>query len=148
MFAVGGEVSIDTSPVPGDPGATLQKARRIRQAALAPADPSAQDMRVAARASQMALEARAELARARRAEVREGDGAQTGAGSGGGTVEDGGGRTGNGVSPEATSAREVVCPECGGSHGAGAHAAAAAFTANSAPPPGDARPGTRLSVFG
>ena len=39
-YAVGGEVSIDTSPVPGDPQATIDKMRQIRSAALAPATPS------------------------------------------------------------------------------------------------------------
>ncbi|WP_052063866.1 putative metalloprotease CJM1_0395 family protein [Nitrincola sp. A-D6] len=63
MYAVGGEVSIDTSSVPGDPEATLQKAERIERAALAPAEPSPQDMRVAASARAMAAEARAELLR-------------------------------------------------------------------------------------
>jgi hypothetical protein len=43
LYAVGGEVSIDTSPVPDNPQATIQKAQQIRAAALAPADPSAQD---------------------------------------------------------------------------------------------------------
>jgi hypothetical protein len=61
-YAVGGEVNIDTSPVDGDPEATLQKAQRIRQAALAPADPSAQDRAVAAEADAMAIRARQELA--------------------------------------------------------------------------------------
>ena len=61
MYAVGGEVSIDTSPVPGDPQATLEKARQIRRAALAPSEPSAQDLQAAARASRMAARARAEL---------------------------------------------------------------------------------------
>lgn len=63
MYAVGGEVSIDTSAVPGDPEATLEKAEKIIRAALAPAEPSAQDYRVAAQARAMAAEARAELAR-------------------------------------------------------------------------------------
>jgi len=63
MYAVGGEVQIDTSEVRGDPQATLAKAERIRQAALAPADPSAQDRQVAAQATQMAARARMELAR-------------------------------------------------------------------------------------
>lgn len=63
MYAVGGEVSIDTSPVPGDPEATLQKAQTIERAAMAPADPSPQDLRVAASARAMAAEARAELLR-------------------------------------------------------------------------------------
>lgn len=60
-YAVGGEVSISTSPVPGNPQATIEKARTIRAAALAPAEPSAQDRRVAAEAAQLELDARAEL---------------------------------------------------------------------------------------
>ncbi|MFQ5830513.1 MAG: putative metalloprotease CJM1_0395 family protein [Candidatus Methylomirabilia bacterium] len=60
-YAVGGEVSIDTSPVPEDPEATLQKAETIRRAALAPAQPSGQDRRAAAAASRMEAEARQEL---------------------------------------------------------------------------------------
>ena len=59
QYAVGGEVNIDTSPVPGDPEATIRKARQIRAAALAPTEPSAQDRAVAASAS--ALEAQAKL---------------------------------------------------------------------------------------
>ncbi len=61
MYAVGGEVSIDTSPVPGDPEATLEKAQVVERAALAPVDPSPQDLRVAASARAMANEARAEI---------------------------------------------------------------------------------------
>nr|WP_282452723.1 putative metalloprotease CJM1_0395 family protein [Lysobacter sp. CAU 1642] len=65
-YAVGGEVGIDTSPVRGDPEATLDKARQIRAAALAPAQPSAQDLQVAAQASRMEQSARLELARQER----------------------------------------------------------------------------------
>lgn len=50
-YAVGGEVGIDTSPIPGDPQATLQKMRQVKTAALAPANPSSQDLKVAANAS-------------------------------------------------------------------------------------------------
>lgn len=60
-YAVGGEVKIDTSPIPGDPEATLRKAQQLRRAANAPAEPSAQDGRVAALAAQMELQARTEL---------------------------------------------------------------------------------------
>jgi len=60
-YAVSGEVSIDVSPVSGDPQATIEKAQTIRAAALAPSQPSAQDLRVAARAMQMAAQAYAEL---------------------------------------------------------------------------------------
>ena len=68
QYAVGGSVSIDTSPVKGDPEATLQKARQIRSAALAPADPSGQDKSVAAAASALERQAQAEIAAERRAE--------------------------------------------------------------------------------
>lgn len=61
-YAVGGEVSIDTSKVNGDPQATIEKARTIRRAANAPAQPSSQDHAVAAQASQLEAEARRELA--------------------------------------------------------------------------------------
>lgn len=60
QYAVGGEVSIDTSR-PSDPQAALQKAMIIRRAALAPAQPSAQDRSVAAEAAQMAQQAKTEL---------------------------------------------------------------------------------------
>ncbi|MCP4113926.1 MAG: hypothetical protein GY737_00710 [Desulfobacteraceae bacterium] len=60
-YAVAGEVSIDTSPVPGDPGATIEKMRRIKAAALAPASPSAQDRKVAANAATAEAQASSEL---------------------------------------------------------------------------------------
>ncbi len=59
-YAVGGDVLIDASPA-ATPDKTISKAERIRAAALAPVDPSAQDESVAALASSMAAEARAEL---------------------------------------------------------------------------------------
>ena len=62
QYAVGGEVSIDTSPVSGDPQATIQKAQQVRAAASAPANPSGQDRAVAAAAAGMEAAARQELA--------------------------------------------------------------------------------------
>ena len=59
-YAVAGEVPIDVSPVEGDPDATILKMRQIRSAALAPADPSAADRRVAAKAQQVERQAQAE----------------------------------------------------------------------------------------
>ncbi len=70
-YAVGGEVSIDTSPGK-TPEETLQKAQTIRAAAQAPAKPSQQDLAVAASAGQMAAEARAELAAQRPSEPNDG----------------------------------------------------------------------------
>ncbi|GAB3264611.1 putative metalloprotease CJM1_0395 family protein [Chitinimonas naiadis] len=60
-YAIGGEVSIDTSPG-NTPEETLRKARQIERAALAPKDPSSPDRSVAARARQMAQEAQLQLA--------------------------------------------------------------------------------------
>ncbi len=67
-YATGGEVSVDTSPVQGDPEATLRAAELIQRAALAPAAPSAQDRTVAAAANAMAQVASAELSQQRVAE--------------------------------------------------------------------------------
>ena len=61
-YAVGGEVSIDAGAIPGNPQATLEKMQLVQRAALAPAEPSAQDRKVAALAAQQANQARAELA--------------------------------------------------------------------------------------
>lgn len=58
QYAIGGSVSIDVSPVSGDPQATIQKAQQVRAAALAPSEPSGQDQKVAAAASQMEADAR------------------------------------------------------------------------------------------
>ena len=60
-YASGGEVPIDLSPVKGDPQATIAKMQTVRRAALAPADPSAADRSVAARASQIERDAQAEV---------------------------------------------------------------------------------------
>jgi hypothetical protein len=71
QYAVGGEVNIDTSAVAGDPEATLEKAQRIRSAALAPAQPSSQDLSVAAQAAQLAVQARAEIGQQQRTEAED-----------------------------------------------------------------------------
>jgi len=60
-YAVAGEVSIDTSPVSGDPAATAAKMRQVQRAALAPASPSSQDRKVAASAGAIASKALSEL---------------------------------------------------------------------------------------
>ena len=61
-YAVGGHVQIDISEVAGDPKATIDKMRTVRAAALAPADPSAADLSVAATASEKMMAAQRELA--------------------------------------------------------------------------------------
>jgi hypothetical protein len=71
-YAVGGEVSIDTSPgrTPED---TIPKAQHIRATALAPVDPSSQDQSVAAQASRMEGEARIAVAVQQREESANAD---------------------------------------------------------------------------
>ncbi|MEQ6291858.1 putative metalloprotease CJM1_0395 family protein [Vogesella sp. GCM10023246] len=63
-YAIGGSVNIEVSPA-RTPEETAQKARIIQSAALAPAQPSGQDLAVAARARQMELKALAEAAQQR-----------------------------------------------------------------------------------
>jgi hypothetical protein len=63
LYAVAGEVKIDTTAVSGDPEATLRKAQQIERAAFAPGDPSPEDRRAAAMAAALAARARQELAR-------------------------------------------------------------------------------------
>jgi hypothetical protein len=73
LYAVSGEVQIDTSKEPDDPEATIQKAQTVRRAALAPSDPSPQDRRVASEANRMEFEARMELTQQRAEELRPTD---------------------------------------------------------------------------
>lgn len=70
-YAVGGHVSISTAPVPGDPEATIRKMETVRRAALAPAEPSGQDRRVAAAADAKRTDARAEINEIRREETQQ-----------------------------------------------------------------------------
>jgi hypothetical protein len=60
-YAVGGEVTLDTSPDPAGPEGTVQKAKIIQAAANAPADPSTQDRMVAAQAAGMEAAAEAQI---------------------------------------------------------------------------------------
>lgn len=69
-YAIGGEVQLDTSAVPDNPEATLRKSEQVRAAALAPAQPSPQDLRVAANAGQLAARARIDIAIQRREEAQ------------------------------------------------------------------------------
>ena len=105
LYAVGGEVSVDTSEVPNDPEATLQKAQTLQRAALAPAAPSAQDRAVAAEMSRMALEARQEIA-AQAFESTSTD-----------EVTDDTEK----VAIESREAAPLICPSCGGAHSASNH---------------------------
>lgn len=75
QYAVGGEVPIDVSPVAGDPRATIDKMQQVRAAALAPAEPSGADRRIAAEAQQTLSQAQAELVQ--QMSPQRGSGAET-----------------------------------------------------------------------
>ncbi len=62
-YAVGGSVNVNLQPVPGDPEATIRKAKALIMAAYAPTSPSGPDMRVAAEAYRMEMEAKRQLAK-------------------------------------------------------------------------------------
>ena len=75
QYAVGGSVKIDTSEA-RTPEETVRKAQRIRAAALAPSDPSPQDLQVAAKASQMEARARTEIMAEKREAIQAADSRQ------------------------------------------------------------------------
>jgi len=60
-YAVEGEVSVDLEPIDGNPRATIAKMQKVYNAALAPANPSIQDMRIANAAAQQIARAQSQL---------------------------------------------------------------------------------------
>jgi len=68
-YAVGGEVQIDSAPIPGKPEATIRKLDIVIRAALAPAEPSSQDLQVAQKARDDKIKAQAELRAQKQAEL-------------------------------------------------------------------------------
>ena len=59
-YAVGGSVDIDTG-AEESPEKTIEKANQIKRAAMAPAQPSTADLKIAAKAARMKMQAQAEL---------------------------------------------------------------------------------------
>lgn len=72
-YAVGGEVQIDSAPIPGKPEATIRKLDIVIRAALAPAEPSSQDQQVAQKARDEKIKAQAELRAQKQAELNGDD---------------------------------------------------------------------------
>lgn len=68
-YAIGGEVQIDTSPE-SEPEATVRKMQIVIRAALAPAEPSSQDLRVAQLARSQLQEAQSQARAEAAAELR------------------------------------------------------------------------------
>ncbi len=102
-YAVGGEVSIDASPIRNDPKATITKMQTVERAALAPAQPSSQDMHVAAEAANAISQAQTDAAKA----------ASTGS-SGGAGSSSGQGQTQGASDIAGTTATAVVAQDGGG----------------------------------
>lgn len=75
MYAVAGEVGISTGEG-NTPQESLNKAQTIRRAALAPADPSPQDLKVAAQAASMEMSARAQIMQEKMAQNMQNDKSQ------------------------------------------------------------------------
>jgi len=67
-YATSGEVQIDTTPVKGNPEATVRKMDTVIRAALAPSDPSSQDLAVARQAQATRAQAQIEASKKREAE--------------------------------------------------------------------------------
>lgn len=70
-YAVSGEVQIDVAPVPNNPEATIRKMQQVKRAALAPADPSMQDRKIASEAARKESKARMEILKENISEIEE-----------------------------------------------------------------------------
>ncbi|MEP7705623.1 putative metalloprotease CJM1_0395 family protein [Paraglaciecola sp. 25GB23A] len=70
QYAVGGEVSINISSG-ATPEETVRKMQQVQAAALAPAQPSAQDLRVASEAAQRSVEARNDIAQEKAEQAKQ-----------------------------------------------------------------------------
>jgi SprA-related family len=68
-YAIGGEVPVSMNTAGSSPSDVVRQMEQVRAAALAPADPSSQDLAVAAAASAMAAQARNELTQENREAV-------------------------------------------------------------------------------
>ncbi|MBN8445984.1 MAG: hypothetical protein J0M22_10995 [Gammaproteobacteria bacterium] len=74
QYAIGGEVQISLSEVPGDPQATIARMQQVKAAALAPAEPSGADRSIAAEANRRISAAQAELLKENSLLATEADG--------------------------------------------------------------------------
>lgn len=128
-YAVGGEVSIDTSEVAGDPKASIAKMQQVVRAATAPADPSGQDRKVAAKARAKMAKLQAEMTQeAARAQLPED--AQSGTAGGAGEAAEAGPNTEappsaaraqrsyaqTNAAPAESSLDITACSKCGSGH--------------------------------
>ena len=113
-YAIGGEVSIDASPIRNDPKATATKMQVVERAALAPAQPSSQDLHVAAQAA-------AALSQAQTDETKTANTTGTGKGTGTGTGNQGAGGQGaaTAVQAQTIGAADVTATAAAAQDGGG-----------------------------
>lgn len=71
QYAVGGSANIEISAMSDDHATKISEARKMRAAALAPADPSATDLAVAAKATRIEMEALSEKSEADRSALKD-----------------------------------------------------------------------------
>ncbi len=105
-YVTGGDVTI-LLPGGGTPAEQIQEARQVRAAALAPSDPSGQDLAVAAQAAEM--EAQAEWALRQQTAAAAGAGASSGSAASG-SAASGTGQSGAGASAGAASQTAAAAP--------------------------------------
>lgn len=117
-YATAGEVPVDTSPE-RDPQATVRKMETVKAAALAPADPSPQDLRVAQQANAAKAQAMQQMRSKASGQGGQSAGGRFGGGPSGGPEAD----TGNDVSGNAGAGNNTAAPALA-ARGAAAYGAA------------------------
>jgi hypothetical protein len=105
LYAVSGEVSIDSSPVQDDPQATIRKMSQVTRAALAPAQPSGQDRAVASAAAKEQMTAQQQSAQ-QQVEKMQGGGKSGESAPGGAAEAKKAEKSASGGAPEAKKAEK------------------------------------------
>ncbi|MGD0088985.1 MAG: putative metalloprotease CJM1_0395 family protein [Planctomycetota bacterium] len=142
MYAIGGEVQLDVSPEK-DPRATIRKMEVIRAAALAPGDPSPQDMAVAAEATAEEAQAAQELAQeANQKATGQASGAAAPSGVGGAQPGASSGVAPNAPTGTSSGAPSGVSPNAPTGTQSGAPSAVSPGAPTDAPLPGGPTPAT------
>lgn len=124
QYATGGEVPISISEVSGNPSATIQRARKIASAALAPSQPSGADVKAAAQARELEAKARRDLSEQKKAEASGEDGesaeapgaaapVEAGAAAAGDLISAAGSALGSGDGSDHVHAPGEHCAVCG-----------------------------------
>ncbi len=129
-YANSGHVSIDVTPVAGDPKATIAKMDVVQRAANAPAEPSGADRSVAGKAAAAKQTAQIELAQLKADELAETRGGTTSGTAGAATGAEAASKPVDGIAKIADTVQENQTPATAAiSHAAAAAAYAAPLNA-------------------